>query len=272
MDDRFIVTIRNWEKYNNRNDVKKASWFRLEHSFFDSSRFYGLTASQKLLWIYLLCEVSKHSAESPGTTIIATMHATAILGLSVKELHQAIEIFKEFQMLTTRTLRGRYADVTQTCSTNDTNDTNERYDTDERDQNLPGGSAEKPPKAPPVPSKGSLVWEAYREAYWKRYGIDPVRNAQVNAQCSQLAKRLGAEAPQVAAAYLSHSDAFYVRCLHPIGLLVKDAEKLRTEWKLGSRMTGQLARQVEMRAANDDVVNAVVRKLEAEDAEKRNQL
>ena len=252
MDDRFIVTIKNWEKYNNRNDVKKASWFRLEHSFFDSSRFYGLSAPQKLLWIYLLCEVSKHSTESPGTTIIATMHATTILGLSVKELHQAIEIFKDFQMLTTRTLRGRYADVTQTCSTNDTNDTNGRYDTDERDQNLPAGSAEKPPKTPPVPSKGSIVWEAYRESMENRYGVQPVRNAKTNSLAAGLAKRLGDDAIEVVRFFVKHNDGFYLKQQHPLALAVKDAESLHTQWQRGRPVTSNDVRAYERSSSIQD--------------------
>lgn len=115
--DRFIVTIKNWDKYNNRSDVKKSSWFRFEHSFFDSSRFFGLNAPQRLFWIYLLCEVSKHSSDRPGTAIVSTMHATTILTLSIKDLHHALQIFEEFQMVEVRTLRGRYVDVSQTCST-----------------------------------------------------------------------------------------------------------------------------------------------------------
>jgi hypothetical protein len=37
----------------------------------------------------------------------------------------------------------------------------------------------------------------------------------------------------VAAFYVKHEDAFYVRKAHPIGLLLSDAQKLRMEWITG---------------------------------------
>lgn len=121
-------------------------------------------------------------------------------------------------------------------------------------KNLPEGS-----KAPPVPSKGSLVWEAYREAYWKRYGIEPVRNAMVNSQCAQLAKRLGDESKHVVGFYLNHPDAFYVRNRHPIGFLVKDAEKIRTDWKMGEGISTTRARQTELAVDNRSAAQEAVR-------------
>jgi hypothetical protein len=83
------------------------------------------------------------------------------------------------------------------------------------------------------------TWEAYSSAYEKRYRTAPVRNAMVNGQVSQLGKRLGSEAPQVAVFYVTHRDKFYERNRHPVSLLLKDAEKLRTEWATGEVETGR---------------------------------
>jgi hypothetical protein len=102
---------------------------------------------------------------------------------------------------------------------------------------------------------GSSVptWDAYRDAYLARYGVPPVRNASVNSQLSNLVKRLGAdESPLVAAFYLTHNDSFYLKALHPVGLLLRDAEKLRTEWATGHRMLGAKAREVERMQHNSD--------------------
>lgn len=82
-----------------------------------------------------------------------------------------------------------------------------------------------------------LAWDEYAAAYKHRYGDWPVRNATVNAQISNLVKRLGTEAPAVAKFYLSHKDGRYVRAMHSVGLLLQDAEKLRTEWSTKRQMT-----------------------------------
>lgn len=78
------------------------------------------------------------------------------------------------------------------------------------------------------------TWQAYADAYRVRYGVQPVRNARVNAQLSQLVHRLGAEeAPGVARFYVAHRNALYVNAKHCTDLLLRDAEKLRTEWVTG---------------------------------------
>lgn len=90
------------------------------------------------------------------------------------------------------------------------------------------------------------VWEAYREAYKARHGADPTRNKTVNSQLKGFTNRVPAgEAAEIAAFYVRHNDQFYVRNLHPVGLLLKDAEKLRTEWLTGRTMTGAQAKMTE---------------------------
>lgn len=82
------------------------------------------------------------------------------------------------------------------------------------------------------------LWTAYSEAYRARYLADPVRNAKVNGQLSSLLGRLGAEeAPKVAAFYVRHEEAGYVRCMHSVDMLLKDAEKLRTQWATGKTLS-----------------------------------
>lgn len=90
------------------------------------------------------------------------------------------------------------------------------------------------------------AWDSYSDAYLVRYKTSPVRNATVNSQLAGFVKRIGEEeAPAVAGFYLTHNDQFYVRNMHPVGLLLKDAEKLRTEWVTGQQMLGAKAREVE---------------------------
>jgi len=107
------------------------------------------------------------------------------------------------------------------------------------------------PKSAPAPT--AAVWEAYSAAYHTRYGAPPVRNARVNGQLAQLVARLGAEeAPHVAAHYVGHNGAYYVRSMHDTAALLRDAEKLRTEWATGRRVTQTAATQVDRTQTNYD--------------------
>ena len=81
------------------------------------------------------------------------------------------------------------------------------------------------------PAPTTATWEAYSQAYQGRYGTEPVRNQKVNSQLANLVKRLGQdESPAVAAFFVNHNGRFYVQGMHQVDLLLRDAEKLRTEW------------------------------------------
>lgn len=101
------------------------------------------------------------------------------------------------------------------------------------------GSAPKRKREPRGPAQlapTSEVWEAYRSGYSRRYCVEPVRNASVNGQLAQFITRIPIdEAPAVAAFYLSHQGGLYVSAKHPVNLLLRDAEKLRTDWATRDR-------------------------------------
>lgn len=117
-----------------------------------------------------------------------------------------------------------------------------------QDAPAPKVRAKREPKAP-APS--AETWVAYAEAYRLRYGVDPVRNAAVNGQLAQLVARLGAdESPLVAAWYVGHKNQFYVGAGHSVGILLRDAEKLRTQWATNRATTQTEAQQADKTAAN----------------------
>ena len=101
------------------------------------------------------------------------------------------------------------------------------------------------------PAVGVEAWEVYTKAYANRYGVDPVRNRKVNSQIAQLVERLGtAEAPQVAEYYLTHRHSLYVSAKHCVDLLLRDAEKLRTEWATGTQGTHTQAQMADKTQTN----------------------
>ena len=107
-------------------------------------------------------------------------------------------------------------------------------------------------------SIGSRAWDAYADAYLNRYGTEPVRNAKVNAQFSQLVKRLpDDEAADVARWYVTNSRALYVNSKHCVDLLLRDCEGLRTEWATGMRMSDTEARHADEHQASQEAVRWV---------------
>lgn len=133
----------------------------------------------------------------------------------------------------------------------------------------PAGNLPVPSKPKSDPSKNIPTWEAYREAYSRRYGTAPIRNASVNAKLAQFVNRIGTEeSPLVAEFYLTHNDAFYVKSMHPVGLMLRDAEKLRTEWATGRKMLGSAAREAERVQHNVNVFTEAAARIAAR--EKRN--
>ncbi|SET40808.1 hypothetical protein SAMN05216326_12538 [Nitrosomonas marina] len=126
---------------------------------------------------------------------------------------------------------------------------------------------EKPP--PPATKKNQEpitreTWEAYSVAYESRYGTKPVRNATVSSQLAQFVKRIGKdESPRVAEFFVHHNNQFYVTKMHTVGLLLADAEKLRTEWATKRTVTQTQARQMDRTQARGSVFNNLISEVKA---------
>jgi hypothetical protein len=109
------------------------------------------------------------------------------------------------------------------------------------------------------------TWDAYALAYERRYAAPPVRNAKVNAQLAQLVARIGPEeAPPVAAHYVGSQNRLYVGAGHCVDLLLRDAEKLRTEWATGRSGLAKQAVEADRIAADGQKWSNVLSTLQAE--------
>ena len=94
--------------------------------------------------------------------------------------------------------------------------------------------------------KSRKTWESYSKAYFKRYGVEPVRNAQVNSILSRLVDAVGSEfAPRVAEYYLTSCNAWYLKKGHNVKFLLDDAQKLFTEMQTGQRMSNARANEAD---------------------------
>lgn len=120
-------------------------------------------------------------------------------------------------------------------------------------------STDSPPKK--TKTLGARTFEAYAEAYRATYdGIDPIRDKSANSMFKKLGEKLGEQAPMIAAFYLTHKDATYIKSHHCVELLVRDAQKLRTEMLRGKTITSTSARQQERDGHNKQVVENFIRK------------
>lgn len=122
-----------------------------------------------------------------------------------------------------------------------------------------------------VEPESAETWQAYSKAYFNRYGSEPVRNASVNAKLAQFVGRLGRdEAPHVASFFVSHNNGYYVREMHAVGVMLKDAEKLRTEWATNTKMTQTKALQADKTATNLDAFAPLIAAARAKEEAERN--
>lgn len=107
-------------------------------------------------------------------------------------------------------------------------------------QNAPAG-----PALPTDIVLNSEIRKSYTEAYFSRYGTQPVLDKIANSQIKKIGERLGKEAPAVVRFYVGHNKSFYVGCTHSIGICLKDAESLRTQWATGNKVTNREAQQAD---------------------------
>lgn len=112
------------------------------------------------------------------------------------------------------------------------------------------------------------TWTAYGLAYQDRYGVAPVRNAKVSGQVKQFCQRIPhTEAPLIAGFYVWHNQSFYVTKGHPIGLMLNDAEKLRTEWATNTKITTSQAQLADVTEGMGQIWRNLDAKLEAQNGQ-----
>ncbi|WP_315128064.1 hypothetical protein [Comamonas antarctica] len=120
-------------------------------------------------------------------------------------------------------------------------------------------------------SKTHKAWIAYAIAYHGRYHSWPIWNATVAGQISNFIERVGIErAPRIAVHYVRRvHEEFVVKQMHPVKLLLSDAEKWATQCETGRTVTSEGARQADRTAANANTAEGAAAKAIAMVAERR---
>jgi hypothetical protein len=223
------LTPRNWSDFQHYKN-RCPPWIRLHRKLLDNKDFQRLPVESRALapMLWLL------ASESVDGVIDATLDDLAFrLRSSEPEITLALRPLVEKGFFS---MEQDASSVLATRRQSAEPETEAERET-EREAEAQFGqaaAAAKPkragkPKAEPPAS--SLVWVAYATAYRDRYGVEPVRNAPVNAQLAQVVGRIPAsEAPLIAAWYVGLDDRFYVAAGHSTALLLRDCEALRTRW------------------------------------------
>ena len=224
----ITVKVLEWDKFNPERSSKRRPFFKCDASMVDGPNFVGWHAEEFKSWIYILSMCARQKSAEVRINLVHVRRNSAIRTRYFVNALKKLESFQAIELKTcTEVVQSSVVIGSKTAP---------------KVAKLPAKS--RHPRTPKIDSRPT--WEAYRAAYMNRYREEPIRNATVNAQLSQFVKRIPLdEAPLVAEFYLSHNAAFYVQQLHPVGLLLKDAEALRTQWARGRAITGTDARAVE---------------------------
>lgn len=89
----------------------------------------------------------------------------------------------------------------------------------------------KPPREEGEKTTAALAFDQYASAFGKRYKTQPLVNAKVRGQFTELVKRVGEAAPHVAAFYVSMDRKVYADSTHSVDLLVRDVEGIHAQWR-----------------------------------------
>ena len=113
----------------------------------------------------------------------------------------------------------------------------------------------------------AATWQAFSAAHQHRHGVAPVWAGKMAGIFKRIVGEVGAEAPAVAAYYLTHNGSFYVSCGHSAAILERDIQKLRREMLTGNQVNAAAARHQEQRAATVDKWDQRIREREREERE-----
>ena len=247
--DRLNIIPRSWRDFQHYKD-RNPPWIRLHRSLLDNKDFQRLPVASRAL--------------APMLWLLASESVDGVINADPDDLAFRLRATeKEMSVALRPLLEKRFFEVVQPASTTlapclrvavpeTETEALQRAETDSETEaeasQLAGKPRAKRSTAAPVSSE---TWDAYAQAYELRYGVEPIRNARVNGQLAQFVGRIPAEeAPAVASYYVRHQNGLYVSAMHPTNLMLRDAEKLRTEWATNRQMTRTQGQQADKTQTN----------------------
>lgn len=255
-----------WADFQHYKD-RAPPWIRLHRKLLDNKDFHRLPVESRALapMLWLL------ASESVDGVIDATYDDLAFrLRSDERSIEQAIRPLLErgffrLERDASDTLAPRQQLAVPETEAETSQKQRQRAEAEA--DSLAGAASQAPPpkravKTTPAPT--SATWDAYALAYQRRYGVEPLRNGKVNGQLAQFLGRVPVdEAPLIAAFYVGHKNRFYVEKGHAVDYLLRDAEKLRTEWATGRQVTATQAQQADRTQTNLDAFGGMLAEAKA---------
>jgi len=211
----------NWDKHN--SSKKKG-----HHSILISTRFLNdakvrsLTPVSRLLFLSCLLLAGESNQSEFEVT-----HESLVFqsGVKSESLQSQLDQMTSLQLVT-------YEEI-QIPSRIEEN----RREKNRTEKNVPIVLKPKP-KIENNPEVNRAAWNAYRDAYMKRWRQEPIRDSKNNSAIATIVKRVGGElAPEILKFFVGHNDGFYIKSTHALGLALKDIETLRTQFLNGKPIT-----------------------------------
>ena len=244
------LELIHFEKYVKRADLKAPKWFVLENDITTHPDFFEMTGNEFTAFIHIAAICSKVNS---NVVRINTQHAAHLLRITTEEVLSSIQKLEG--------KRFRVRDLYGSVRIPDKNVRVDKIKLEEiklKETRRKESKVNKNNTSSEVEKKiNSEIWESYKDAYSRRYGVDPIRNASVNAQVSQLRKRIGADAVTLVKFYLTHNDGFYLKRTHSLGLCLKDCESLMTQMQRGVAITATKVREFEKHQVYDELRKSI---------------
>jgi hypothetical protein len=268
------LTAKNWAEFQHYKD-RKPPWIRLHRTLLDDKDFHRMPVESRALapMLWLL------ASESVDGVIDASLDdlsfrlrcdelaiARALLPLLERGFFQT-----EHGASDVLALRKRLAVPESEAEAERDSDAEALAET-EASQTVAGASRPTRRVEPRPKPQTNPVWEAYAVSYENRYRVAPIRNAKINGQLALLLGRVPVEeAPLIAAFYVTHNGRFYVEKGHAIDYLLRDAEKIRTEFVTRKQFTSAQATLTDRTQTNLGAFGPLIaeaRAMEAADGER----
>jgi hypothetical protein len=251
------IAPRNWRDFQHYKD-RNPPWIRLHRSLLDNKDFQRLPVASRalapMLWLIASESVDGVINADPDDLAFRLRSTEKEVSVALKPLIE--KHFFEPVLSASKPL----ADCSH-VAVPETEAETEAFQRAESETEAEASQIAGKPRAKrstAAPASGE-TWISYADAYKHRYGVTPVRNARVNGQLAQFVGRISAgEAPCVAAFYVRHQNGLYVAAMHPTNLMLRDAEKLRTEWATNRQVTRTEAHQADRTQTNANAFGSMI--------------
>lgn len=219
----YKITINNIERYSPAYQ-KTSKWMQIPVNLIDDPILNAVGSHDFRMFFAIL----SHCSQCRNATITVGERQLNAYRSVRERLANALHRLQEIQLLTFEII-----------ALDKRREEEKREEREER-RGDSSGVEKRPALAAPTKAnrdKNREAWESFRDAYAKRYGIEPLRNAKVNSCIARFVERIGADSPAVLNFFVQHNDGLYLKTSHSIDLALRDAESLHTQWRRGRPVT-----------------------------------